>query len=232
MAADETILQAVNEGLAPPTLRFYQWERPTLSLGYFQKHDHCQQQDQTIRDLPVVRRLTGGGAILHADELTYSLTLPLNKNLPHSDIQGMYKLVHDACIAALKKLGIDAHYHTTKKKCRAQRGPFFCFDRRHCLDLVINDQKLLGSAQRRLKNAALQHGSLILNQRYRQQPSAALMQYTKSTIHLQNLIADITLPISQNLHLAAQNYPLSQPEESHLVTLEAEYNDAPWTRRC
>ena len=105
MATDEAILEAVNGGSQGATLRFYQWAEPTISLGYFQKHDEYQGQDAVIRNLPLVRRQTGGGAILHDDELTYSLIVPLVDD-SRIDIEGLYRLVHDAFIFVLHQLGV------------------------------------------------------------------------------------------------------------------------------
>ena len=70
MACDEAILQAINHNAATATLRFYQWQEPTISLGYFQKFEEIKSQHQQIKQMPVVRRQTGGGAILHEQELT------------------------------------------------------------------------------------------------------------------------------------------------------------------
>ena len=70
MAVDEAVLQAVNEGVSPETLRFYRWAEPTISLGYFQSFAELDEQAQPVRNLAVVRRQTGGGAILHDDEIT------------------------------------------------------------------------------------------------------------------------------------------------------------------
>ncbi|HOW19210.1 MAG TPA: hypothetical protein PLC79_09250, partial [Phycisphaerae bacterium] len=76
MARDEALLRRVACGETAATMRLYEWQPPTLSLGYFQAYDDVSQQPPAIRSMPVVRRLTGGGAIVHADELTYSLIVP------------------------------------------------------------------------------------------------------------------------------------------------------------
>src|SRR5262245_41637676 len=77
MAIDEALLNAVGEGQSPPTLRFYCWRSPTISLGYFQPLSDVELQPSAIRALDLVRRTTGGGAILHDLEVTYSLVLPI-----------------------------------------------------------------------------------------------------------------------------------------------------------
>ena len=125
MAVDEAILQAVNEGLAGPTLRLYGWSEPTISLGYFQEYAEFEA-DERICGLAVVRRPTGGGAILHDDEVTYSLTMPVGAD-DRGDIEGLYRLVHDAAAAVLAGAGVELAYRGGEERENSQRGPFFCF---------------------------------------------------------------------------------------------------------
>jgi lipoate-protein ligase A len=162
MARDEALLQRVGRKEAPPTLRVYQWDPATLSLGYFQSYAELREQPKAIRSMPVVRRLTGGGAIVHEQELTYSLALPAEHPLLQRGPLQLYELVHDAVIAMLAERGIKAGRAGCQQPCSSQHGPFLCFERRHPLDVVVDDRKVLGSAQRRTAEAILQHGSLQL----------------------------------------------------------------------
>ena len=171
MTIDQDILNAVNASESGPVLRFYKWEEPTISLGYFQKEAEVEELDEQLRGLPVVRRITGGGAILHDKELTYSLIVPLEAATAVNDL---YSLVHDIIIEHLNVVGIEAGYRGFSDKGNSQRGPFFCFARNHSLDIVTAKGKILGSAQRRLKNAVLQHGSLILEKSFDQHPGDAV----------------------------------------------------------
>jgi len=227
MAVDEAILEAVGAGEAGPTLRFYRWEAPTISLGYFQKISDWQQQDKAIVQLPLVRRKTGGGAILHDDELTYSLTLPLHQGLPMTNIQAMYKLVHDACIVSLAENGFETSYRNRSDSGNSQRGPFFCFAREHCLDLVMDDQKLMGSAQRRTKNACLQHGSLIINRCFLQQPCSAL----GTGFDLDSFSRDVAEQISQRLKLKMEQGELNHQETQNLNKHIEKYQSKEWTEQ-
>ena len=163
MARDEALLRRVACGETAATMRLYEWQPPTLSLGYFQAYDDVSQQPPAIRSMPVVRRLTGGGAIVHADELTYSLIVPGDSPLLRGGPVGLYALVHDAAVEMLAAHGIPARRADRSEPANSQRGPFLCFERRHGLDVVVGPHKVLGSAQRRSNGAVLQHGSLQLS---------------------------------------------------------------------
>jgi len=172
MARDEALLERVGSGDAPPTLRLYQWSTPTISLGYFQHYADYEQLPPPAGELPVVRRQTGGGAILHDLELTYSLTLPTGDPRLEGGANRLYERAHAAITACLLTLNIRTAPCGTSDDSGAARGPFFCFERRHCYDLLADNDKIAGSAQRRTKRAVLQHGSIILANRFPQQPSA------------------------------------------------------------
>jgi lipoate-protein ligase A len=157
MAVDEALLESAVGG-GPCTLRWYRWEQATLSLGYFQT-DSAARNDPRFGGLPVVRRLSGGGAIIHDHEWTYSCTLPARHELAR-DARQLYARVHNAVIRALGALGMVAEVRGTTDGSRGNE--FLCFARRDDFDVVMGGQKVLGSAQRRRKGAVLQHGSLVL----------------------------------------------------------------------
>jgi len=228
MAVDEAVLLAVNEGTAPMTLRFYRWSEPTISLGYFQTYGQFQDQDEDIRRLPLVRRQTGGGAILHDDEITYSLVVSLQDKVPATDITDLYQLVHDAFIAVLGKRDVEVGYRGGQESGNSQRGPFFCFARAHRLDLVLEGEKLLGSAQRRMKHAVLQHGSLILGRHFAQQPSAELQPVIGTPFALDEILADVTRQIGKELALSVKKGELSDLESERTRELEAKYAGEVW----
>ncbi len=167
-------MTCVGRSESPPTLRLYQWDPPTISLGYFQPFAHYASLPPPAGTLPVVRRLTGGGAILHDQEVTYSLILPSNHPLLSKGASRLYELAHDAVIACIRSLGLEAAYAGQTDDSGPARGPFFCFQRRHRCDLVVGPDKIAGSAQRRTREALLQHGSIILSRRYIQQESASV----------------------------------------------------------
>lgn len=232
MATDEAILTAVNEGHSPATLRFYQWDTPTISLGYFQKYNEVDDLDASLRQMPVVRRQTGGGAILHDDELTYSLTMPLDSPFtPTNAIDDLYRIVHDAFIDILARYGITATYRGGQDRGNAQRGPFFCFARTHRLDLVIGEDKLLGSAQRRVKNAALQHGSLILTRHFQQQPSAEVLSSSSNPFHLPTFIENLTTALCDSLSMTATHARITGEESQRMEELLEKYQGDSWNQQ-
>jgi len=174
MARDEALMLRVGRSESVPTLRLYQWDPPTISLGYFQKYADYEALPPPAGTLAVVRRLTGGGAILHDLEMTYSLTLPANHRLLADGANRLYEMAHDAVIATLSGLDVESARCGTTDDSSPSRGPFFCFARRHCFDVLIGANKVAGSAQRRTREAILQHGSIILANRFDQQPTAAV----------------------------------------------------------
>lgn len=174
MARDETLLLRVGRGESPSTLRLYQWASPTISLGYFQSFADCESLPPPAGTLPVVRRLTGGGAILHDLEVTYSLTLPITHTLVARDPKRLYEIVHQAVAACLAPLGVKMRACGETDDSTPTRGPFFCFARRHTYDLLLGEDKIVGSAQRRTRDAILQHGSIIYGNRFSQQKTAVL----------------------------------------------------------
>ncbi len=158
MAVDEALLQWAGEAGAS-ALRFYQWREPTLSLGYFQPLAE-RDRHRPSTTLPILRRATGGGAIVHDCELTYSFVLPIQNRFSHT-IQSTVGLFHNALVEVLADLGIAAQL-CGSSSVENSPEPFLCFQRRDALDVLVGSHKVLGSAQRRHRGAVLQHGSLLL----------------------------------------------------------------------
>ncbi|MCH2201346.1 MAG: hypothetical protein MK102_05225 [Fuerstiella sp.] len=175
MAVDGALLQAADEQPAAPVVRVYQWSEPTISLGYFQNFD-TSFTDEKLADCPRVRRVTGGGAILHHHELTYSCVVPRTHPLRHEPLR-LYQLVHGAIADLLKSCGVTVGFRTEyplqddrpESDNRDEDEQFFCFLRSDPRDLVaVGDHiaghpKIAGSAQRRRRGTVLQHGTILLN---------------------------------------------------------------------
>jgi lipoate-protein ligase A len=161
MAADEAIARAVAERMVPPTLRFYAWEPPCVSLGRHQpvaavNAARCRQLGYDI-----VRRPTGGRAILHTDELTYSIAARQDDPLMGGLVMDVYLRLAAGLVDGLQRLGVDA----MAAPGTSRAGPDVsaaCFEVPSAYEIVAGGQKLLGSAQSRRAGYVLQHGSLPL----------------------------------------------------------------------
>jgi len=227
MARDEALLTLVGRGVAPPTLRFYRWSPATISLGYFQSFADYATLAPPAGRLPVVRRQTGGGAILHDRELTYALVLPVHHPLLEEGPNRLYHHVHGAFAAWLARYGLEVVSGRTGGRDCSRRGPFFCFERHSCFDLLAGGRKLMGSAQRRTRHAVLQHGSLILERTYDQQVSAAVADVALPPLdeHLAELAEAIAAPATPE---AGQ---FTREELTLAEQLQAKYADPAWTCR-
>ncbi len=228
MARDEALLQLVGRGESPPTLRFYGWTPPTVSLGYFQAFADFEGITPPAGELAVVRRQTGGGAILHDAELTYALVLPHGHPLIGAGgANGLYNHVHGAAADLLRRHGVPVARGPVGGGGCSHGGPFFCFERHSCFDLLADGRKLMGSAQRRTGQAVLQHGSLVIERRFEQQTCAAVHDYAAVDMgsHLPRLAEAIATPLP-----AAQG-SFSAAELALAEQLRAKYADPAWTKR-
>ncbi len=162
MALDEAISEAVRQKSSPPTLRLYQWEGPSISIGYFQKISEIDTDYCSKNNYPVVRRLTGGRAILHDMELTYSLSSLHNSYPFNGSLIDNYKIVSTALLSALNSIGINAEMSLVKKRHEGHRDPA-CFKAPSYGEVTVDSRKIIGSAQKRYKNGFMQHGSILFN---------------------------------------------------------------------
>lgn len=229
MARDEALLDEAGRSAAAGMLRFYQWSAPTISLGYFQKYADYEALPPPARGLAVVRRTTGGGAILHDREWTYSLALPVGHPLVGGRPVGLYDLVHDAVIDTLTLLNVPAGRCGASDGSAAHRGPFFCFARRHCADVVVGGEKLAGSAQRRTAAAILQHGSIILANRFDQHPVTSVQAHSGLTGagFLEPLLEALARRLGEPLFSGAW----TSEELAVAERYKNKYDDRAWTRR-
>lgn len=162
MALDDVLLQACQPE-DPPLMRVYSWETYCISLGYHQSPDSINYQACANDHIDVVRRPTGGRAVLHAEELTYSIILPLGGQFP--SIHDAYQQINQGLVAGLRHLGIDA---SQEKRSPDFRGHYqtalsaSCFSAAAKHEVTFQGRKMIGSAQRQLGNSLLQHGSLLL----------------------------------------------------------------------
>ena len=156
MGLDEALLETPESA---PTLRFYTWRPDTLSLGYFQK---VSDVPSIARAGAVVRRITGGGAIHHVKELTFSIVVALDHPLYKGPIGESYARVHGALIAALAEFGVEGGLRGGMPLASDAVGTGMCFHASTPLDITWSGRKGVGSAQRRKRGRVLHHGSIKL----------------------------------------------------------------------
>lgn len=162
MAVDLAMAWGVGEGLAPPTLRLYWWEPPAVSLGYAQRPEAALDLSAcAAAGLAVVRRPTGGRAVFHAGDLTYALALPRQGVWVGRSVAATFLQVHVAIAAGLGRLGVAAEVAGLRPPRRGAGGPL-CFAAVSAHEITVGGRKLVGSAQRRFRDAILQHGSIPL----------------------------------------------------------------------
>lgn len=164
MAIDEAVLMGADSGCSPPTLRFYGWAPSAVSLGYFQNYETEVNSEACLAlGIDIVRRPTGGKAVLHENELTYSVVASRDNPLFPDTILGTYKAISSCLAGALASMGIKASIaEDNPPQSRSDGLQSFCFSDPSRFELLVSGRKICGSAQVRVKNAFLQHGSLLL----------------------------------------------------------------------
>jgi lipoate-protein ligase A len=236
MAVDEALLEsAANEGVC--TLRFYQWAEPTLSLGYFQTYAD-RWQHEASRQAALVRRSSGGGAILHDRELTYSIAVPDRHPLAVDRLK-FYQTVHRTLIDTFAEWGIEARmFEATESRNAAPcyagetnnaESAFLCFQRRAPGDILVGCEKVVGSAQRRCRGAVLQHGSVLLARSNVAPELAGLKELVDKILEPQRLIDQWLPHLAEDLSIVPENGGISDGERRRVVTLtEEKYASPSW----
>lgn len=229
MAVDEALLEWA-EQTGACALRFYCWDRPTLSLGYFQTFSdrlgHAASQG-----CPVVRRPSGGGAILHDRELTYSFAAPRAHRLGSRRLD-LYAALHDTLIEALGQLGVEARPCQPPPGDRTAAEPFLCFRRRAAGDVLAGGVKVAGSAQRRSRGAVLQHGSVLLARSAAAPELDGLGEAAGRPVAPEQLIEAWLPRLAGRLGVEWRREPLSGSERARATELaRSKYESEDWTLR-
>ena len=247
MAVDEVLLERVAEDEVP-TLRIYRWERPTLSLGYFQSYAQRQLHRASL-DADVVRRLSGGGAILHDQEITYSLVLPSTHPLA-ANTQLLYDTVHHAIVdwltefSATKEISWRLALCERQQKSVPREQPFMCFQRRSPGDVLLvdelpvdgatvsGDHKIVGSAQRRRRGSVLQHGSILWATSQAAPENCGFTNLTSVTVSLAEAAESLSSKIMASLQLTGENVRLTgEILAAAEKSCANRYNFPAWTER-
>ena len=255
MSVDQALLETADStGLI--SLRFYTWSEPTLSLGYFQSH-HDRQLHEPSLDCQLVRRRTGGGAILHDNELTYSLCVPSENRWSEKNSE-LYRLVHRCIIELLDEVGIRSELFGDTKESKnleisaaedsqqaAQKDvsndtltptvdqkSFMCFNRRADGDIVIQGHKVVGSAQRRIKKSLLQHGSILLNRSNFAPTIKGISDLSELNLQPDELAKLLAAKVFKCLCVQAFEGALKDPEvEAAKSAYSLQYNSEHWNQQ-
>jgi lipoate-protein ligase A len=252
MAVDEAILESHIAGQVPPTIRFYRWHPACLSIGYFQRAAR-EVDEEGCRQLGVdwVRRPTGGRAILHDVELTYSITARKDTPLVSGNIRESYRKISQVLVDGLCRLGAPAEMAPARARGHGL-GSAACFDAPSDYEVIINGRKVIGSAQVRRAEGLLQHGSILLDVDLDRQVGVLipppemdreeLVAYLRPRLtSLQESLGRSVSPIElvdtlrasfeQVWGITLQEGTLSPEEKARLPELRARYASDEWNRR-
>ena len=174
MAVDEALLQEMASGGKTPVFRVFGWKPPALSLGYGQKfHKEVDLEKCRRTGIDVVRRPTGGRAVLHWEELTYSVICAEDDPVLGGNVSDTYRLIAQCLVAGLQLFGVEAELERSGSRPVRPRGKSPttpCFSSLSRWEVKCGGRKLIGSAQRRVKGAILQHGSLLIGEHHKKLP--------------------------------------------------------------
>jgi len=166
MGVDLVLLNSCENGIAPPTLRLYGWQTPTLSIG---QNQNINQEINLLRcrdlGIPVVRRPTGGKAILHGNEITYAIAVPTKHPGFLGGIRESLKTIGKALILGLEELKIVGSILNEGNKSLSPENinSPACFASLNQFEILVDGKKLVGSAQKRTRKAFIQHGSILID---------------------------------------------------------------------
>jgi lipoate-protein ligase A len=228
MGRDESLLEFVRRGQSPTTFRVYGWSSPTISLGAGQPWQGYVELDGPVAGLSVVRRRTGGGAILHDAELTYSMTIA-KRDYPDGSPTEVYRLLQEAIVATICELGLPATLRPRGDAPGpiAQRDKFWCFHRKYDYDIMVHGEKMGGSAQRRLPDALLQHGSIMLQRTFEQHPGTTMDAFMEP-LEVEPLARLFLRQVEKRFGCRAQDGSWKDEELERAEPLAAEHRSMAW----
>jgi lipoate-protein ligase A len=219
MAVDEVLLLGAE---ARPTLRLYAWDPAALSIGWFQR-----AEEAPALGLPLVRRLTGGGAVVHRDELTYAVAAPIAFFGEGAGVKASYARIHRAIGEALAAVGaVPDAPAAAPAGAPARGGAFLCYDRRSDLDIRAGGRKLVGSAQRRRGRTILQHGSIPLGAAPNAPDGTTASLAAGRPIAYHEMACAVARAFARALDLDLAAAPLAAAERDHARALARRYEEA------
>lgn len=161
MAIDEAIFIDTARNKKPPTIRFYGTYPAAISIGYFQELADINTQKCREEGIDIVRRITGGKAVFHFNEITYCVVASSNENTFPNSIAGTYEIISQCIVRSLSFLGIEAYLAESGRTPAHQDLGACCFSTPSKSELLVDGRKICGSAQTRKREGFLQHGSLL-----------------------------------------------------------------------
>jgi lipoate-protein ligase A len=249
MAVDEAMFIACREGVVPPTLRFYTWSSPCVSIGYFQKVNRAFSTP--LPDQEIVRRITGGRAVFHGNDLSYSMVCDTGNSAFPNNILGTYHVITAAFITGLEYLGITPdpidiqpdsprkiNYRRSQLKAGRHTIEYYrspiCFAMTLGHEITVDGQKLIGSAQRRWPDVFLQHGSILMTGSLQENGSnsISLSEVLKDRFDADKILPALCAGFKKTLGITLVEECLSQYELDLAGSLvEEKYSKASWNFR-
>jgi len=228
MAVDEALLESASI-TRQPVLRFYSWAEPTLSLGYFQRlEDRCHHEASL--NCPVVRRASGGGAIVHDRELTYSFCVPVKDRLSN-DVFALYRSFHETLVQILDSCHVSASLREAAG-ASSRQAVFLCFQRHTNGDVLVDNRKIAGSAQRRHRGAILQHGSILLATSPSAPELPGIKELSGSALEITKVATNWGQKLAHKLEIEFRKTPLTSHEEQLVdQSLHRKFGNKQWTKR-
>lgn len=249
MALDEAVIREVLAFRSPPTIRFYQWDRPSVSIGYFQDPETALNPLKLAeRKVPWVRRMTGGKAVYHFRELTYSLALPdhFSAGRIPPDLSGSCEKIGSAFAEALNRLGAPVRLYRNPRPTGAagqdaRKMDPLCFSIPSAGEALIEGKKVIGSAQKKFKGGFLQQGSILLNHRLedfislfqgkpdRKREFVGLFDFLGKEIGREALEASLVAGLERSIECGAFRGTVSEREiETARELAENKYREPGW----
>ncbi|MFB9761882.1 lipoate--protein ligase family protein [Ectobacillus funiculus] len=258
MALDECLLNWQSTGAMPATIRFYEWEVPTLSIGYFQRVEkEIDMEEVEKRGFGFVRRQTGGRSVLHDRELTYSVIVSENHPKMPKTVTEAYRVISQGLLEGFRALGLNAYFAVPKTEQEREdlKNPrsAVCFDAPSWYEIVVEGRKIAGSAQTRQRGVILQHGSIPLeidldtlydlflfpNKRLKERmknmfssKAVAINELTDQTFTIEQLIEAFRVGFEKGMEIELVPYELTGEQREEVERLAKEkYESEEWNYR-
>lgn len=258
MALDECLLNWQSTGAMPATIRFYEWEVPTLSIGYFQRVEkEIDMEEVKKRGFGFVRRQTGGRSVLHDCELTYSVIVSETHPKMPKTVTEAYRVISQGLLEGFRALGLDAYFAVPKTEQEREdlKNPrsAVCFDAPSWYEIVVEGRKIAGSAQTRQRGVILQHGSIPLeidldtlydlflfpNERLKERmksmfssKAVAINELTDRTFTIEQLTEAFRVGFEKGMEIELVSYELTEEQREEVESLAKEkYESDEWNYR-